>query len=416
MKINQINEINFKAKIIDAHCHIGSWQGRTYGTDSLDCFIKTPLNIISDGEKSTDTIEKMLVSNLDGIDKKGALADEIKANEIMIEISKNNPKICPLIVCQPNITNGDTKNIKYLIQKSNSFAGLKFHPKSLELRADDIAYDSYLDLAKEKNLPCLFHSQVNLDWSKNAQGKSVATLADVLDNSDPRLVYNLAKRHPEVSVILAHCGAGGEIAHNIAIDTLLESIEKNDAKLYCDISWVDFLNDAPSDDPKSVIKLIKKLKEKNALSRIMFGTDAPLGCYDSKTGFLNDTNKAKQMYEQTVSKLKSAIKKEFKDESDEIIQKIFYDNANDLFFNNKESNNNIAGNLSRNLKSKIPFAALGAALFCIGITAIGLIHLKHLKNKAKDSNKTSKPNENKNVSYTFLKPNFNEFKNNSTKI
>ena len=98
MNVTRSKNISFKGKIIDAHTHVGKWGQALYSQNDLDIFIKSSLD-------GGDVIEKMIVSNLSCIETEGIL-DEMQGNKQLLEIAKNNPKIAPLAVCQPNITNG----------------------------------------------------------------------------------------------------------------------------------------------------------------------------------------------------------------------------------------------------------------------------------------------------------------------
>lgn len=327
---------SFRGKIIDSHVHTGRWGQKVFGAEAFDCFIKEPLNVNIGDEKQTDTVEKMLVSNIDCMVGDNSLG-ETSGNLAMLNICKKNPKLFPLAVCQPNRTNGNPKNIKNILDlNKGKFIGLKFHPEGLPLAANDSRYDEYLNLAEKKKLPCLFHSQVNVNWQPNEDGVYIPHLVEDVaqwDKSDPEFIYELAKRHPKVPVILAHTGAGGAMAHKKAIDVIAKSIDRDDAKLYCDISWMDFENNLPSENPQSLLRLIHELRQRNALDRVLFGTDVPLGCYGENLA--TDGNgevSSKEAYERTVSSIKTAIKKEFGKDADNIIQKIFYDNAENLFF------------------------------------------------------------------------------------
>jgi len=357
MKIHAIStqySINFTGNIIDSHMHRGTgtsrWDCQPFPDNRTDEYIKQPLNVDINGEKQVDNIKKVLVSSIDGLawsekqqnEVKGAgkdklslkpeellfEKDEINANMDMINLHKKDAVYEVMAVCQPSKTGGKADNIRKLLNENEGIIrGLKFHPQDLMLNADSELYDDYMKLASEKKLPALFHSQVSIDYDKN-QPK------EVLNWSDPEYIYKLAKRHPDVPVILGHTGSGGSIAHNKAIDILMKSIDNKDANLYAEISWMDFADGAESKNPQSIISLIKKAKEKNSLHRIIFGTDAPLGCYGEKllTNEQGQTISAKESYETTISRIKTAIKQNFKEESDGIINKIFYDNADELFF------------------------------------------------------------------------------------
>ena len=73
----------------------------------------------------------------------------------------------------------------------------------------------------------------------------------------------------------------------------------------------------------------KELQKRNATDRILFGTDAPLGCFGEA---LRENYSPVQAYEKTVGDLKTVIKQNFNDKADELIEKIFYKNADELFF------------------------------------------------------------------------------------
>ena len=357
MKLFSANSVNFSGKIIDAHTHVGKWNDmgtyRDNGLRELDEFFRQPL---ADG----DVVKKMIVSNLDCIENKGML-DELSGNKKMLEIAKNDSRIFPLAVCQPKT--GNVQNIEKLFRENpDKFLGLKFHPKLHDIPADDVRFEAYMKFAQERKLPCLFHSQVNIQWDGSVG--TVIKERSGWDKSDPRLIYRLAKKFSDVPIILGHTGAGGAPAHEIAINTLIESIKNKDAKLYCDISWVDFAGDGrvPENHP-NIIYLIKKCKEENALDRILFGSDVPVGTYGLNEAAKRQTT-PQLAYKKTIENLKRTIRKNFSD-AEEIIDRIFYKNAEELFFSKKLNVHEHA----MSLKSKFKFSksALGLAA---GIGAI----------------------------------------------
>ena len=274
MKISNITNqfISFQAAIIDSHVHRGAqqslWNSKEFPTGKLDEFIKTPLDISVAGQKQTDNVIKVLVSSIDGLSwseeqKKIIFAqgknkyslkpeevefskNEYAANLDMINKFKQDNFYAVMAVCQPSKTNGSADTIRQLIKENpDTITGLKFHPQDLMLNADSSLYDDYLNLADEMKFPCLFHSQVNIDYAVNKESLNI-------NWADPEYIYELAKRHPNVPVIMAHMGAGGDLAHKKAIRVLEQSVKNNDAKLYVDISWVDFNNDLPSENPQNI--------------------------------------------------------------------------------------------------------------------------------------------------------------------
>ncbi len=380
MQINMVSSINFTSGY-DIHVHSGHWWMNSLSKN--DGAIQTSAGNYAVLRKiSTDTfetanklltnpdekIEKMFVSNLDcmvrnhpdmpksSLTPNGTpfLSDEIKGNMDLLQEYKDKPNYVLYATCQPGF--GQPENIEKVITEApDKFKGLKFHPKQFDLRADASNYDEYLKLAEKYKLPCLFHSQVNIDYS-NGCAKVVEDVAK-WDKSDPEFIYNLAKRHPKVPIIMAHMGAGGELAHQKAIDVLLKSIDNNNSRLYCDISWVDFENGLPSKSSNTIINLIDELKKRNALERVMFGTDAPLGCYGENLQNI----KPEEAYKMTVDNLKNSIRENFGNESETIINKIFYENAQTLFFANENRQVKTAKNF------KVPILIFAGLIFTGGI-------------------------------------------------
>ena len=369
------NFLNFKADIIDTHVHRGTsrtlWKGNFFPTDKLDQFIKSPLTVDVNGQKQTDNVRKVLVSSIDGLlpsnklTKNGGkkfIENEYRANMDMIKKSQEDSFYQVMLVCQPSATDGNPRVIKHLLKRyRDNIAGLKLHPQEMELNANSTLYDGYLKLAEEYKIPCLFHSEVSINYILNSEN-------DKFNYADPEYIYEIARRHPKVPIIMGHTGLGGSIANQKAIKVLEDSIKNGDAKLYAEISWMDFSKGRMNEKPENILNLIHRMKELNAIDRIMFGTDAPLGIY----GELNINRLTpKESYEDTVGRLKSAIKTEFGDEGDEIINKIFYENAQKLFFENKP------------VQKKKPFIdekyLLGGVGVVGGFVALGLIIRKFLK-------------------------------------
>lgn len=314
MRLNRISSLNFYGKIIDSHVHVGNWSEngvqRDY-TKDIDVFIKSALD-------NGDTVEKVIVSNLDCMTPKDGrfYSDETVGNKRLLELAAKNPKIAPLATCQPGY--GDVENIRKLLRENpDKFVGFKFHPEQLNIPVSDPRYQAYMEFAKEKGLPCLFHSarSVDVTYPDGGVGK-----ASVLSN--PEQIYELARKTKEVPVIMAHWGGDGEKNIDITTRCIIDSIKKNDATLYADISWVDCDN---AQKP-NLKRIIEQLKSENALDRILFGTDAPLGRFSSKAE-----------YEKTINDIKAMIRREFPTEAEDIIDKIFYSNAEKVFFTNKGS-------------------------------------------------------------------------------
>lgn len=369
MKLNPIGKLNFKGKIIDSHIHIGNWK-EVYQeqakdlTKEIDVFIKSPLD-------NGDIIEKVIVSNLDCLyNKKGKgepiefLLGEIEGNKKLLELSKSNSKVTPLAVCQPGY--GSVDNIKKLfLENPESFVGLKFHPEVLKISANDESYKPYMEFANSKKLPCLFHSSNSVDV--HYEGGAIAKASKY---STPEQIYKLAKEYKETPIILAHWGGDGEENYKKVTDLIINSIKNKEAKIYGDISWVD----CNSAEKPNLKKIIKTLKSENAIERILFGTDAPLGRFGG-----NGENglSPKQAYTKMVDDVKNMIKREFPDDADKIIDKIFFENANELFFNVKVHDEKVTQT------QKSSSTKSGKIVWTVGIGTLLIILISALFNKNK---------------------------------
>ena len=265
----------------------------------------------------------------------------------------------------------DYIDYKLIQENPKKFVGLKLHPRNFNLSADAHEYKSYFKLAERYKLPCLVHCDINLNVPENQNVDMV---------SAPATIHKIAKTFPDVPIIMAHMGAGDEKSHQNAIDELLKSIDENDSKLYVDISWVDWGHDGLSSTNKpSIVKLITELEKRNATDRILFGTDAPLGCFgESLTGNLS----AKEAYEKTVGDLKTVIKNNFGAKADELIEKIFYKNADELFFKKSWA---VPNNVIKNQTSVTKAIGLGVAALAL-LTGVSW-GIKKIRKSQHDSRK-----------------------------
>ncbi len=287
-------------KIIEAHAHIGTWSADNadFKVDTLNDTFDEPFDVSVNGKEEENEVVFVLVSNMSGIDQKKDGSPKItenKANVEMLNIALKNPKIKPLIIGQPGY--GDAENLIKLIEKrGEEIFGIKLHPNTLQLDADDPLYEPYLEVAQRYELPVLFHSQDGF--------------------SNPYYIFETAMKFPDVPVILAHLGMGDDCNHFYTLGLLMAAVKSGAANLYADISWLS---------PETIVRILN-MADEETLSRLMFGTDIPLGPFSDP-----------KIYAYRVSEVKSAIANAFDEEdAQEVIHKIFYQNAYDLFFSSKE--------------------------------------------------------------------------------
>lgn len=387
MKISSINcNVSFarNINIIDAHMH-----DKTIENLGKSAVAGDILKFLSPISTATDTFipKKIFPSALDCCfyNNGNPFANEIIGNEQIIKTFDGTAIDKFIAVCQPKT--GTVENIKQLFENhKDKFIGLKFHPNGAELPADSTLYDSYLDFAAKKGIPCLFHSDRTFDTIyPGTDGKFYPELKSKF--SRPEQIYTLAKRHPDVPIIMAHCGGPEKADINAAVDVMLKSIENGDAKLYADISWMgidDYVQGTSKRDMEKLVEVIKKLKNTSKgdmTDRILFGTDAPIDRFNS--------DNAKEIYKDYISDIHSAIKKNFPDEADELTDKIFYENAKKLFFPEKQS----IANSGKSFAKKLPSIALAVAVV-VGLLYLGVKlyknnkHPNQVQKKMQESKKT----------------------------
>ena len=311
VSVNNNNpNINFKGKIIDAHVHCGQWNFDRFPCEDVVEFFSKKFN------QGKDYVDRVIISNLDCI-KTGKnnkpLKDEISGNLLLLDAAIKDKKFIPFVVCQPG--HGSAENIEVLLKKyPELIKGLKFHPACLDLAANDVRYVPYMQLAEKYNKPCLFHCEVLSDEAGNLLRNGV---------SDPDYIYETARQFPDVPVILGHMGLGGDKAHEAGINTLVKSIDNNDAKLYADLAWVDWDNPAKP----HIVDVIDKLQHSSKgdmTERLLFGTDAPLGVFGEKA------LKQQGAYDANIRNIKAAIRENFGDDANKLISRIFYRNSKKL--------------------------------------------------------------------------------------
>lgn len=276
--------------IIDSHVH---WGNSTWGEFSP----KELLKIL--GEE----IDYAICSNLEGIES-STFKTEYECNIRMLEVARKYFKLKPLLVCQPNIAE-DESVIKDFLENYEEFIGLKLHPECLKLPADNDKYDKYLALALEYKKPCLYHS-----------GHIKSRF------SSPKLIYKKAQEFPNVPIILGHLSTGPRQSHLEAIEILVESIEKENALLYVDTSWIDFGFERLNETYEDTIMLIEALRNTSKgdfTHRILWATDCPVG----------EFNHSRDSYQKNLEIFKKRILEKFADEK--LLENVLVNNAKALY-------------------------------------------------------------------------------------
>jgi len=333
-----IGKLAFNGYIIDSHCH-DSQADKTfenlYKTPELDQYVSKIKNELS-AQPEKDTLKYVLVSSLACLKENvNQYYGNLKSRQ-ELDRCQNKSVFKSIATCTPGEGSADEIE-KLLTEKPGEYVGLKFHPHYTGLRTllnpDSEIYKPYMELARKYKLPCVFHT---------APGYS-----------DPEHIYNLAQKFPEIPVVLYHMNLAPDGHWNEREKWNVKGIEivekakaNNNANLYLDTSWVS---------PKTVAEAIKRV----GADRVLFGTDAPLGEFDQP-------EKAKpNFYSDNVNNIKSEIKTKFVDKSEEILDKVFYKNAEELFFTK-----NWAKNIQESAKSGNNLVTFG--LFALSaVSAVG---------------------------------------------
>lgn len=334
----------------DAHVHTGKLHTDEYlrgAKYELENIFNDSIQITSRNQNQLWDASDIIISDADCLDILNGRpsADEFNGNKRLLEkfnLIKNSAsienyapseidkKVRPLAVCETGY--GSAGEIERLFKLyHDKFFGLKFHPEIFQKSVTD-NYDVYLPymrIAQKYKKPSLFHSD-----NKNSP------------YSSPAKMYEFAKRLKKdginTPVIMGHMGMGSKSDNYAGLQILIDSIKNKDANLYADTAWVD--EDVLVDSLKRLMK-----ETKDGLSRIVFGTDAPLG----KRG-----ENYRPSYIGRIQRIQAKIRNdiELAPYAEEIIEKLFSKNAAKLF-NIKQ----VKGKMQKN-KFLVMASALTAAV------------------------------------------------------
>lgn len=128
-------------------------------------------------------------------------ADTVSGNDFMLAVQRDHPdRVRSYVAVNPNDTGVARAEIDRCVARGA--VGLKL---AAARRADDPLLDQIIERAGAHRLPVLHHIWQHRRRHWPAQ--------DISDGADLAV---LARRHPDVSFILAHIGGGGDYAHTFA--------------------------------------------------------------------------------------------------------------------------------------------------------------------------------------------------------
>jgi uncharacterized protein len=226
---------------IDCHAHLGWFEGYDLSEETL----------LSEMHRAG--IALALVSNVDGAKVEGRTRalGETETNRATVQAVRRHPsRLRGLLWARPE--SGNAALLEPFLSETvgngdgcswtdRLFVGIKLHPEMNGFPADDLRVDAYMELAATAGLPVVAHCDGTADLASAER------------------IYRLARRHPQVPVVLYHMGFGGP--HEPAIRAAETSIARGDARLYLETS-------------QAPVEVVLDALDRVGAERVLFGTDA----------------------------------------------------------------------------------------------------------------------------------------------
>lgn len=263
--------------IIDTHVHIGTMLNFDMREEYIEYMMKEysiDHCIVSNSECAThDHFQNPI--------PKEYLKSHVDTNLRVIEFArKSDGKITVAMWVNPY---EDTSTIEPLLKDNIDIVkAIKIHPFHSKLRFDSEQVQSYIRLAQKYNLPVVTHTG--------------DTQCD-----DVKLVYDMAKKYPDVNFVMVHMGLGTDNQEAIELISKLPN-------LYGDTTWVSI---------DSTLKFLSVCGD----DKLLFGSDAPI---DGKDTYLDNGKGERSLYQAYFNEFKAMVSKQTYD-------KIMYKNAMRLF-------------------------------------------------------------------------------------
>lgn len=263
--------------IIDTHTHIGTMLNFDMREEHITYMMKQysiDHCIVSNSECATHDHHQNPIP-------KEFIKNHIDTNARVIKFARENKgKISVALWVNPR---EDVSTIEPLIKEnSDIIKAIKFHPFHSKLRFDSEEIDRYIKLAQKYRLPVVTHT---------GDGEC----------DDVRLVYEVAKKYPQVNFVMVHMGLGTD---NKEATKLISQLPN----LYGDTTWVSV---------ESTLRFLEICGDE----KIVFGSDAPI---DGKDTYLDNGKGDRSLYQSYFNEFKDMV-------SPDTYQKIMYKNAQKLF-------------------------------------------------------------------------------------
>jgi len=194
--------------LVDVHAHIGVF------TPDAPRPVRVAMYAGSCG------LQVVLVSNRDAAAQPRPAADrnETDTNLACLEACRMHPRLAALYRVRPGALDSHVHALAGALT-SDPFRGVTFCPEENGFEADSPLLDAYMRVLASGSWPALF-----------------CVTAD--ERAAPTRIYNLARRHPTVPIVLCPCGSG-KVQRSAALDVAVHARRQENAELYLDTSHAD---------------------------------------------------------------------------------------------------------------------------------------------------------------------------------
>jgi Tat protein secretion system quality control protein TatD with DNase activity len=157
----------------------------------------------------------------------------------LVELCRREPRLVPIVWVEP--LRDSPAEVERLLER-DGFRGIKFHSTLSEYPIDGPAMDGFLRLAAKRGFPVQLHTAID-------------------ENARPERLAALARRHPEVPIIMVHAELGA------ADKSRTLELVRGLPNVYVETSWTN---------PESVLATMDAMDS----ARTLFGTDASVDSYE----------------------------------------------------------------------------------------------------------------------------------------